>query len=408
MPSNQLEKVLFVDDDVFILEAIRRNFRKLFDLSIAENGQEALEKIANEGPFAVIVSDRCMPGMDGIQFFAKACKISPDSTRIMMTGDAQFEAAMQAVNEGHIFRFLTKPCPRELIQSTIEAGLEQHRLVTSQKILLTQTLQGSIRVLTDMLSLVSADTFGHSERIKLLATDIAKEMNIASSWQIEIAAMLSLIGCVTVPSSLLKKYQKGDTLTQQEQEIYCEHPKIGHDLISNIPRLESIAKIVLYQEKNYDGTGFPNDKQCGQDIPLESRIIKAASSYVQWIDRNCTPAGTLQRLKNTTHYDPEVIVSLENVLQLQNKNPAAKVRTIRLTELQSGMIITKDVRTIDGSVLLVRKGQEISDLLLQRVMNYNKQNPLMDVIEIMVSDEKNAPQQIDWEHEEPSLQDKLV
>ncbi|MFH1299772.1 MAG: HD domain-containing phosphohydrolase [Planctomycetota bacterium] len=390
MQSNQSGKVLFVDDDIFILEAARRQFRRHFDITIAESGQIALEKIKSEGPYAVIVSDRCMPGMDGIDFFSNVCKISPDSSRIMMTGDAEFEAAMKAVNEGQIFRFLTKPCPRELLQSTIEAGLEQYRLVTSQKILLTQTLQGSIRVLTEMLSLVSADTFGHSERIKSLATAIAKEMNLPSSWQIKIAAMLALIGCVTVPSSILRKHQKGVRLNSDEQEIYCRHPQIGHDLISNIPRLENIAEIVLYQEKNYDGTGFPEGKQCGQDIPIESRIIKVAASYVKWIDRNCTPAGAIQRLKNTTHYDPEVIVALEKIVQLLSENQVATVQTIRLSELRPGMIINKDVKTIDGSILLVKKGQEISEILLQRVMNFHKQSPVMDVIEVVISDEKNV------------------
>ncbi|WP_339731986.1 response regulator [uncultured Gimesia sp.] len=137
MKSSQSEKILFVDDDRLILEAVRRQFRKIFDVTLAEGPDKGLEKINSEGPFAVIVSDRCMPGMDGIEFFSKVCKISPDSSRIMMTGDDECEAAVNAVNEGQIFRFLTKPCTRELIQSTIEAGLEKYRLVTSQKTLQT-------------------------------------------------------------------------------------------------------------------------------------------------------------------------------------------------------------------------------------------------------------------------------
>ncbi len=393
MTASNSEKILFVDDDRFFQEAIRRQFRKKFSISVAEGGQEALGIIETEGPFAVIISDRSMPGMDGISFFSKAHKINPNSTRIMMTGDAQFEAAMQAVNEGHIFRFLTKPCPHEQIQMAIEAGIEQYRLVTSQKTLLTQTLQGSIRVLTEMLSLVNADTFGHSERIKALATAIAKEMEIPSIWQVEIAAMLSLIGCVTVPSSILKKKQKGEILSSDELEIYRGHPGVGHDLISNIPRLENIAKIVLYQEKNYDGTGFPDGTQRGEDIPMESRIIKVATSYVEWIDRNCTPAETIQKLKSSAHYDPNVISALENIVHMQNNEHVANVRSIRLTDLKSGMTITKDVRTIDGSVLLLRKGQIITDLLLHRVLNYHKQHPVMDTIEVKISDEEN-PQKL--------------
>lgn len=383
MQSNELRKVLFVDDDPMILDAMKRQFRRHFDITVADNGQQALEYIQQDGPFEVIVSDRCMPGMDGVEFFSKVCEISPDSSRIMMTGQAEFDSAMKAVNEGQIFRFLTKPCPRELLRTTIEAGLEQYRLVTSQKILLTQTLQGSIRVLTDMLSLVNADTFGHSERIKSLSTSIMKAMNLTCSWQIKIAAMLSQIGCVTVPASILKKHQKGDPLTPEETEIFSRHPQVGHDLIANIPRLENIAQIVLLQEKNYDGTGFPDMKCCGQEIPIESRIIKVATAYVKWIDRNCSPVGAVQRLRNSTHYDPEILTALEAVVLSESGAQNTKVRSIHLSELKPGMIISKDVKTIDGSILLVRKGQEISEILLQRVKNFHRQTPVMDIIEIV-------------------------
>lgn len=136
MQLSQSEKVLFVDDDRFILEAVRRLFRRRFEISVANSSQEALEMVSCEGPYAVIVSDRCMPGMDGLSFFKKVCNISPASTKIMMTGDNPLEIPEQAVIEAQIFRILTKPCPRELIQSTISAGLEQHRLVLSQSLLL--------------------------------------------------------------------------------------------------------------------------------------------------------------------------------------------------------------------------------------------------------------------------------
>lgn len=386
MQSDKLSRVLFVDDDSMILDALGRQFRRHYDLAFAESGQEALEKVKREGPFEVIISDRRMPGMDGIEFFSKVCEICPDSTRIMMTGDAEFEAAMNAVNEGQIFRFLTKPCPRQTLQATIEAGLEQYRLVTSQKTLLTQTLQGSIRVLTDILSLVNAEIFGHSERIRSLADAIMKEMNLASTWQLKIATMLSQIGCVTIPATVLRKYQRGSELTVEEVEIVSRHPKIGHDLVAHIPRLEKIAEIILYQDKNYDGTGFPDSKKCGQDIPIESRIIKVVTSYTKWIGRNFTPKGAIQRLKNSTHYDPEVIIALEKLVLSTSGIKQCKVRSIHLSDLKPGMIINKDIKTIDGSILLVRKGQEISEILIQRVNNFHNQTPVMDVIEVIIPD----------------------
>ena len=382
MSSIPPEKILFVDDEAMALDAIRRQLRNGYHIFSADSAQKALELIKSEGPFGVIVSDRFMPEMDGIQFFLHVQNISPDSTRIMMTGDTQYETALQAVNEGQVFRFLAKPCSQKILQAAIESGLEQYRLVTSHKVLLSQTLQGSIRVLTNMLSLVNRGAYAHSERVKTLASVIAKEMNITSVWQLEVAATLSLIGYVKVPSSIIKKKMNGYMLSLEEEELYQTYPQVGHDLIANIPRLDHIAKTVLYQEKNFDGSGFPEGPVCGQDIPIESRIIKAASAFVNWLDRNCKPAGALQRLKNPAHFDPDVINAMEVVLHLQKRKPVSKSLKVRLADLQPGMIIAKDVRSIDGFALLLKKDQELTEALLQQVQNYHKQNPVVDIIEI--------------------------
>lgn len=117
------QRVLFVDDDVNILAAYKRQLRKDFDLEIAEGGLNGLEVIKEKGPFAVVVSDYKMPNMDGNQFLAQVKKIDPDISRIMITGFADLNMAMEAVNEGNIFRFLTKPCsqPKTSLTSLIQA-----------------------------------------------------------------------------------------------------------------------------------------------------------------------------------------------------------------------------------------------------------------------------------------------
>ena len=89
--------------------------------------------------------------MDGIQFLAQIREMSPDTVRIMLTGHADLENAIQAVNEGNIFRFLTKPCDNNILIQVLSQGLEQFRLVTAEKELLEKTLQGSINVLTELL-----------------------------------------------------------------------------------------------------------------------------------------------------------------------------------------------------------------------------------------------------------------
>ena len=158
------EKILCVDDEPNVLQACRRQLRKRFHIETADGGEQALQAIAGQDPYAVIVSDMRMPGMDGIQFLARAKELTPNSVRIMLTGNSDQQTAIEAVNEGNIFRFLTKPCPAESLAKAIAAGVEQYRLVTAEKELLEKTLRGSIKVLTEVLSLVNPTAFGRAAR----------------------------------------------------------------------------------------------------------------------------------------------------------------------------------------------------------------------------------------------------
>ena len=127
------EKILLVDDDSNILDGYRRSLGREFLLETALGGAQALELATEQGPYAVVVSDMRMPGMDGIQLLRKIKALSPDTTRVMLTGNTEMDTAINAINEGSIFRFLTKPCGREAMATTLTAALEQYRLVTAEK-----------------------------------------------------------------------------------------------------------------------------------------------------------------------------------------------------------------------------------------------------------------------------------
>jgi DNA-binding NtrC family response regulator len=142
------EKILLVDDDPLILEGHKRSLSREFLLETALGPVQALKLVTDNGPYALVVSDMRMPEMDGIHFLTQVKSVSPDTVRVMLTGYADIETAMSAINEGNIFRFLTKPCSREIMARTLTAGLVQYRLITAEKQLLEQTLSSSIQVLT--------------------------------------------------------------------------------------------------------------------------------------------------------------------------------------------------------------------------------------------------------------------
>ena len=119
------ERILFVDDDAVMLDALRRQFRRHFLVDIAVGGRAGLEVLQHEGPSAAVVSDQQMPGMNGTQFLSEVRRLAPATMRILLTGQSDLQSAIQAVDQGEIFRFRTKPCPRTALQSTLEAAIEQ-------------------------------------------------------------------------------------------------------------------------------------------------------------------------------------------------------------------------------------------------------------------------------------------
>jgi response regulator RpfG family c-di-GMP phosphodiesterase len=363
------------------LHAYQRGLRKLFDIETAPGGAEGLEMIASHGPFAVVVSDMRMPGMDGVQFLASVKKQAPQSVRMMLTGNADQGTAMEAVNEGNIFRFLTKPCPPDDLAKALTAGIEQYRLITAEKELLGKTLLGSIRVLNEVLSLANPSAFGHASRVRKLVSQICKEMNVPRSWEYETAATLSQIGCVTVPPDTLERFHEGKTLLQSETEMIQSVPQVGSDLVANIPRLESVSQSIAYQNKCFDGTGVPHDDVAGAAIPLGARILKVALDYdaAKWGGRDDIDAVT-QLAGHQERYDPEVFAALRVVVGVLESFEKTE---IALKKLVPGMSLAEDVKTIAGLVI-VAKGQEVTAALCQRIHNFARHSKVEEPVCVLV------------------------
>jgi PAS domain S-box-containing protein len=142
------KKVLLVDDDQLILDGYRRVLRSDFDLVTCSSGAQGVVAITEQGPFAVVVSDYRMPEINGIQFLTKVRQIAPDTVRVMLTGQADMQVAIDAINNGALYRFLTKPCSTEVLSQTLYDGVEQFQLTAAERNRWDQT----IRTLTSILS----------------------------------------------------------------------------------------------------------------------------------------------------------------------------------------------------------------------------------------------------------------
>lgn len=366
------KKVLFVDDEQNVLSAFQRSLRKRFEMDTATSGAEALEMLKNRGPYAVILSDMRMPGMDGVELLSRAREAAPDAIRMMLTGNADLQTAIEAVNKGAIFRFLNKPCEPETLALALESAIRQHELITAERDLLEQTLKGALDVLVDMLALVDPVAFGRSQSLGALAQKIGKVMELPSPWILGIASILSQIGTLTVPAPLVAKAKSGGLLTAKEREAYNRIPEIGATLIRHIPRMDEVSSTILYMHKNYNGTGFPMDTLKEEGIPIGSRILRVATDYLDLLEKRQETEGVLQEMEQKhAWYDPRVLRALALAVSVPDEilEDERQAQEVTLEELEVGMILVDNVETREG-IPVVTAGTRISFTHMERLRNF--------------------------------------
>jgi len=381
-------QILFVDDDENILSAYTRTLRKRYRMRTAQGGEEGLQILQAEGPFAVVVADMRMPGMDGIAFLTHVRNFNRDTVRIMLTGNADMGTAVEAVNQGQIFRFLTKPCAAEDLALVLDSAIEQYQLVTAERELLEQTLKGSVDLLVELFSTLDPASFGQAQLCATRAERIAKAMKMEKPWQVSMAAVLSGIGVLTIPPALMAKFHSGAVLVPAEQEIVDRVPEIGSNLLQHIPRMGDVARIIHHMNKNFDGTGYPQDGLRGTEIPLGSRILRVVFDDVVLESKDSTAQGVLSHLRrHGAWYDPEVVNALES-LMLEDGSGAgeeAVPRSLHLKELLPGHTLYRGICTRDG-LLVVPEGTVLKASHLEKMHNFARMSGLREPIWVIGPD----------------------
>lgn len=381
-------RVLFVDDDPGILNAFRRRLYRKFDLVTAEGPKEGLDSLAGEGPFAVVVSDQKMPEMDGVTFLSEVRNRAPDAIRIMLTGNADQQTAVEAINEGHIFRFLNKPCSPDQLSAAIEAALAQHRLITGERELLEKTLAGSVKVLVDVLTLRDPETFAQTARLREWGRRVASRMGWDDGWALDMTIMLSRIGRITLPAGLTAKLEADAELTEDERALVAQTPQVAHDLIANIPRMEAIATAVRYQAKGFDGSGFPDDETSGEAIPKNARVLRVLSDLAAASAGDEPGASAFAALEGERQlYDPEILAAARDCLLVAADNEAEEAPKFEHLDVPVYLLrpddrLEADIMCGDGSLVL-SSGHRLSPAMLSKIRQINKINAIVEPVRVV-------------------------
>ena len=371
-----MHKVLLVDDDANLLAGLKRQLRKEYLVELATSGAEALEKLASDQGFAVVVSDMRMPEMDGVELLGTVAEKFPGPSRIMLTGNADQQTAMDAVNRGHVYQFLNKPCDDQQLKATLKAATEFHCAQKAEQELLEKTLAGSVMLLMDVVNCVNPVAYGRVCHMKDLAVEAATALGERNSWQVRIATLASSIGWIGIPESLAKRFHANAKLTEEENEIVCGHVDVAYELLHKIPRMEPVAKIVRLQDKRFDGGGYPVEEISGEKLPVGARILKVLNAI--------TPMGTnmypsLERCKalplENGAYDPAVVAVIQELLSRADKgsDDASMIRVVEVSvvELLEGDVLEDDLFDMDGSLLL-SAGHELSTIHLAKLQRHPK------------------------------------
>lgn len=360
-------KVLFVDDEPAVLEGYKRLLGREASIETAVGGELGLAAIAKSGPYAVVISDMRMPQMDGAQFLGKVRELSPSTVRLALTGYVDIETAMSAVNDGNIFRFLTKPCSKEGLLKAIGAALEQHRLINAEKELLEQTLQGAVSVLTEVLSFSNPAAFVRAMRLRRFVQQINAKLQLKSAWKFEIAAMLSQLGCVTLPPEIMNAAFAGERLSPEHQKEYDAHPSVAWQMLSRIPRLEDIAQMIA-QQNNPAPRIEARNKEEEEDIALGIQLLQTGMAFDNWIGRGLTPAEAVKKIRTSLK-----TVSSFILLSLDNLVPTIpmQLRDCTLSDLAVGMILQEDLHNANG-LLIVAQGLELTFQWIERLKELSR------------------------------------
>jgi putative nucleotidyltransferase with HDIG domain len=268
-----MKRILFVDDEKNVLNSLERVFMDSGLLvRTAADAFEAME-ILKSDDISVIVSDNLMPGMNGIEFLNRAKEISPESVRIVLTAHADVKSAIDAINRGEVYRFVTKPWADQEIREIVSGAVQKHRVIRS----LQDADEATLLSLAQTIELKDPYTRGHCDRVAQYALSIADVLGLNEGMRREIrhGSWLHDCGKIGVPEAVLNFE---GPLDGPSLAVMRNHPEWGADVARRARLSERVVNIILHHHERYDGLGYPSGLK-GEDIPLEARIVAVADVY---------------------------------------------------------------------------------------------------------------------------------
>ncbi|MCG8516579.1 MAG: response regulator [Pseudomonadales bacterium] len=409
-------RLLFVDDEKAILSSLKRLMRRQdYDCYFAEDAQEGLAILEQEH-IDLIVSDMRMPGMDGAAFLTEVKQRWPFSVRFLMTGFADMQATINALNHGGIHRYISKPWDEDGLLEAIQEGLRIIRLEREKKRLLDTTrrqnrelkqfneeLEQRVQERTQEIEHKSAlvkkafqqlensyDAFvrvfstvinsrpqlqkGQSRQVADVARALARQQGLdrAQVAYIYYAGLLHEIGKLNLPDDLLSRAEVH--LTHRDRPIYRQYPEMGEMYLTAITALAPTSRLIRHHMEAWNGSGFPDGLR-GEAIDIGARILRVACDFVGlqsglMAEEPLTKEQALAHIERHAgqRYDPEIASQLQSISDsLVMAMPGANEAVCTAIELQPGMTLTRDLVNRSG-ILLLSSGTTVNKHIINKLL----------------------------------------
>jgi response regulator RpfG family c-di-GMP phosphodiesterase len=366
--------IVVADPDKDVQAGFQRLFGVHMKVTCFSESEAALVFLKQNHGTAVVCSSFNLPGRGGTAFLRAAETIVPQAARVMLTRETSADSVKKALNEGHAFMYLEKPCKPAELTSAMELALAHHAQLSKDRALLERTLAGSIKLLIDMLALFHPEAFRRTATVRKQALKLAKTLGMKKTWELEMAVMLSPLGEALLPKQILARYRAARSLTEQERDVLDRAPAQTRDLLKNIPQLEKVSDYLFLSARGYDGSGFPKDGPVGEDIPLISRILKLLTDLWYASPESGPDAAALEALTiNRRKYDPKLLELAKTLLLDELPEEKQKhVAQCYIRSLRPGDILIDDARTESSHELVLSRGHMLTPTTIRRLEHFHQ------------------------------------
>lgn len=381
-------KILVVGTDRQRYENLRRDLSDSYDVDLAIGPSVAIGMLQNTGRRLAVVVDMDKPPAQARQLLARLHEVSPEIVRIWVADASDAADVLDSANEIDVFRCLKRPYTNEQMRKALTSAAAQGRLRAAQSAMLRETLGGSVKVLVDVLAFISPTVFSRTARVCHYVKELTRALDLPDSWQVEIAAMLARIGCVTMPTEIIDRYFSGREVSASEAVALRSLPQVSAAMLGGIPRIESIVRIIEAAEKPFKAHGRTEVTGVLEREHRASQILRAATEFDHRLVSGSTREKAIKKMSASKEFDPIV---LDALARAQAAEHHWQTKTLRAVHLAPGMVFAEDVHMRSGA-LFARRGEEVDYEAISRLTSAAGKNSLQEPFRVLVPAAPDDPE----------------